>query len=621
MIDKLEQIIFYFEGTCEICLGNLGIEKYRQEIDDLIHRLDDFSDDIKLRILYASAIIEYKLDKYESAFENWQKALVYALGTDNKLYAGKIYSNLAIYYYITKNKPLELHYFKEAECIFKDSQYYGELAAHYINILWVKRYEKDTGEVLEYMDKALYYAQLSDSKKNARVYLHLGYIQKTIMNNFVQAIEHLIKSIEISRENEFIEMESMTLNILADGYDKIDKVSETINIYTSIIKDDRYRNITANLKSAVLCNLISCYIRIKDVDNAEKYLNELKKVMPDVQANIWESYYAVFLGLKAQLYCLQGINLETALKLVEESRQIYYRHKTGFILDDFEILTAQRFGDIYFKMGDIDQALHYYKAMMELTPEENMYYKKAANERLAEAYEAMGDDIAALSFYKECNANFNNIKEKRTQEQYETMYIHFMRSVKEKEINRLSKLKSVLEKDSNIDSLTNLYNRNYLNKYIEYRQYGAGTCGDLSLLMIDIDSFKKYNDNYGHEKGDAVLKIVARVLGESCIGITDKIVRYGGEEFLIILEDVPEQAAINLSEKIIHKMAVENIEHKYSEVERFITVSIGIASCMPGEFCNTIKVIEAADQALYLSKRNGKNRFTHAGNICEACEN
>lgn len=62
MIDELEQIIFYFEGTCEICLGNLGIEKYRQEVNDLIHRLDDFSDDIKLRILYASAIIEYKLE-------------------------------------------------------------------------------------------------------------------------------------------------------------------------------------------------------------------------------------------------------------------------------------------------------------------------------------------------------------------------------------------------------------------------------------------------------------------------------------------------------------------------------------------------------------------------------
>ena len=73
MIDELEQIIFYFEGTCEICPGNLGIEKYRQEVNDLIHRLDDFSDDIKLRILYASAIIEYKLDKYETAFETGKR--------------------------------------------------------------------------------------------------------------------------------------------------------------------------------------------------------------------------------------------------------------------------------------------------------------------------------------------------------------------------------------------------------------------------------------------------------------------------------------------------------------------------------------------------------------------
>ena len=70
---------------------------------------------------------------------------------------------------------------------------------------------------------------------------------------------------------------------------------------------------------------------------------------------------------EAQLYCLQGINLERPWWLKIQAN--YDRHKTGFILDDFEILTAQRFGDIYYKMGDIDKALHYYKAM-KLIPEE-----------------------------------------------------------------------------------------------------------------------------------------------------------------------------------------------------------------------------------------------------------
>lgn len=614
MIKRLEWIIFYFEGTCEICLANRGIEKYRKEIKNLLSSREVFSDEVLLRIYYADAIIEYKLDNYDKAIEAWQKALVIAQKANIPVYTGKIYSYFAIYYYIMKDKAQELFYFHEAEKIFHKHEEYGELANHYINILWFKRYEKDPKEVLEYMDKAQKNARLSDSKKNARVYLHLGYIHKTIFNDYIQAIQYLIKSIELSRENGFIEMESMTLNVLADGYSKIDKLSETINIYTSIIQDERYRKITANLKTAVLCNLINCYLKTGEKENALKYLNELEQIMPEVQVNIREIYYAIMLGLKAELFTLQKVNLDKALVLARESAEIYEKHKENFILDDFHIISACRIGDIYFAMENYAEAIKYYHYMKDQISNADLYYLKMAYERLAKTYECLGEYPMALQILKICDNKLYETRKKKTDEQFETLHKHFVRDAAQKEISQLSELNDNYEMDSIRDSLTGLYNRNYLSLYAGQRLNNAGN--SVSLLMIDIDSFKLYNDHYGHEMGDIAIIKVADVLKKSSEGITEKIIRYGGEEFLIILEHEAKKSAVELAEKIIDNLALENLKHEYSEVKKYITVSIGISTCLSVNQCDMQKVIEAADHALYCSKKGGKNKFSHVDCMC-----
>lgn len=613
MLKRLEWIIFYFEGTCEICLANRGIEKYRKEINELLSSREGYPDEIQLRIHYAAAVIEYKLDNYEKALEEWHKALDIAQKTNNPVYIGKIYSYFAIYFYIMKDKTQELFYFHEAEKIFHKHEEYGELANHYINILWFKRYEKDPKEVIEYMDKALKNVRLTDSKKNARVYLHLGYIYKTIFNDYIRAIQYLIKSIELSRENDFIEMESMTLNVLADGYSKIDKLSETVNIYTAIIQGERYRKITANLKAAVLCNLINCYLKTGEIENAIKYLQKLEQIMPEVQVNIREIYYAIMLGLKAELFGLQKTNLDMALALALESAEIYERYKSSFILDDFHIITACRIGDIYFAMENYHEALKHYQFMKDQISKDNLYYMKMAYERLVKAYERLGEYSMALQILKTCDQILYEARRKKTDEQFETLHKNFLRDASQKEITRLNELNDSFEMDSLRDSLTGLYNRNYLNQYTAQRLTNAEN--SVSLLMIDIDSFKLFNDHYGHEMGDKALMKVAGILKKSSEGITDKIIRYGGEEFLIILEHEAKKS-MELAEKIIENMALEKLEHEFSEVKKYITVSIGISTCISGNQCDMVKLVEAADHALYCSKKGGKNKLSHADCMC-----
>lgn len=176
-----------------------------------------------------------------------------------------------------------------------------------------------------------------------------------------------------------------------------------------------------------------------------------------------------------------------------------------------------------------------------------------------------------------------------------------------KEVYRLNR---TLEQLSEIDPLTKLLNKRGLMKYME------GTYEKMqdrlkAIYMIDIDCFKLYNDYYGHEEGDKVLEEVAKVLKNVCKRSTDRVVRYGGEEFLIILEGENEQDFFNMANKIRRSVENRAIVHKCSAINSYVTVSIGMAiGCIKTEESYK-KLVKKADRALYVSKRSGKNRCTY----------
>lgn len=162
-----------------------------------------------------------------------------------------------------------------------------------------------------------------------------------------------------------------------------------------------------------------------------------------------------------------------------------------------------------------------------------------------------------------------------------------------------------LERLANLDSLTGLYNRRVilhrLNERIKYvRRYGE----ELSLIMLDIDHFKKVNDQYGHLIGDGVLEEIA-VLVQRNIRGTDVVGRYGGEEFIIILLKTGLSSAVDVAERV--RKAIEAVEMKDSEGNVFsVTVSGGVSSYKRAE--DERSLISRADDALYRAKENGRNR-------------
>jgi len=162
-----------------------------------------------------------------------------------------------------------------------------------------------------------------------------------------------------------------------------------------------------------------------------------------------------------------------------------------------------------------------------------------------------------------------------------------------------------------IDQLTGIYNRRYLDGSLtKIIKLHSRTDGSLSVLMIDIDHFKKYNDTYGHDAGDSCLRTVAGALSKCVIREEDFVARYGGEEFAVILPNTDEKGAQLIAERMLEKMRECNIPHKANDVAAYVTISIGGTTNIINYLQHGSDYIKAADKALYESKKNGRNRYT-----------
>lgn len=162
---------------------------------------------------------------------------------------------------------------------------------------------------------------------------------------------------------------------------------------------------------------------------------------------------------------------------------------------------------------------------------------------------------------------------------------------------------------SRMDGLTGIYNRRAFDDIIE-REFRRAQRGKtpLSLAMIDIDAFKLYNDNYGHQKGDETLKSVATVLHEGAERGGDHVARYGGEEFAVIMADTDADGAMQVAETLRQSVEALAIFHEFNPAAKHVTISMGVYGAVPGEVSTPREFVERADAALYKAKRGGRNR-------------
>ena len=176
------------------------------------------------------------------------------------------------------------------------------------------------------------------------------------------------------------------------------------------------------------------------------------------------------------------------------------------------------------------------------------------------------------------------------------------------ELVNLREFNYKLEKLSFYDSLTGINNRRRFDETLSKEWNRAlRNQAELSIIMIDVDNFKSYNDNYGHQSGDKCLKRVADVLHYTVKRATDLVARYGGEEFTVLLPNTDNYGAMEVAERIRKNIEALNIKHEYSNTSDCLTVSLGVSSVVPTPSKYKDELLERADLALYRAKDNHKN--------------
>lgn len=175
---------------------------------------------------------------------------------------------------------------------------------------------------------------------------------------------------------------------------------------------------------------------------------------------------------------------------------------------------------------------------------------------------------------------------------------------------RLEKSNAELKKLSCMDGLTGIFNRRRFDEFLHKECLrSARDDTPLSLILIDIDSFKPYNDHYGHLAGDDCLRQVARALDEVVHRAADLTARYGGEEFAVVLPNTDSEGAERIAQALCAKIRSLALPHEYSQAADIVTISMGVVTRVACDRMAPADLINLADAALYQAKEAGRNRY------------
>lgn len=309
---------------------------------------------------------------------------------------------------------------------------------------------------------------------------------------------------------------------------------------------------------------------------------------PPLSVLVVDSHAASRAALTA---CLQKLGVEPVLSAAspDEALAMFEKHRPDVVLID--VVMAEHDGYwIAQQMRELDEGG--WTPIIFLSAQ-------GTDEDLWRAIEAGGDDylvkpVTPLLLFAKLRATQRQLKMRRR--------LSDMASEMQQSNKRLHKL---VERDA----LTGLFNRRGFDRLLQQsiRQAKRDHL-PLTLVLIDIDHFKRYNDQLGHLQGDTCLQHVANALQDVCLRPQDSAARYGGEEFALILPNTPKTGAMTLARSCMQLLKSLRLYHPDSPVGPHVTISGGITTCIPGDNTTPEEMVIRADEALYIAKAKGRNQ-------------
>jgi len=428
------------------------------------------------------------------------------------------------------------------------------------------------------------------------------------LNLYAEAVYHLLESARLLRELGDSEL-SRPLSNLGNIYHDLAEFAKALNAY-----QEAYRLLATTPERThgiVLGNIGRTLLALGRYAEAENNLQESLALFDTLGDAPYRAAAQLKLG---QLYSATG-NLSQARHYLEASvrplpsgESMPWRDEALLALGQLQL----RLGELAGATDSLTQAL----ALAEQNQVVSMLLE--LHRALAESYERLGNLAAALVHLKTFARYQERLLEEKADRALRAALVAFEvdrvkqeQAIYQRRNSELVVLRRQLEEQNArlkelalSDPLTGLRNRRYLEDHLDEVLAGAERYGrELSVIVIDIDNFKLINDNHSHTLGDAVLIATARLLARQ-LREADIVVRYGGEEFVIVLPETPLAQALTAAEKL--RQAIEHYPWHTLAADLTVTISCGLAVYQPGLTRN--ELLRLADQELYRAKRSGRNR-------------
>ncbi len=557
---------------------------------------------------------------------------------------GKIHSLNVLSKELAISNPKEsLRLAKEAYELALELDYTKGIAESLLMIGYATRGLSNYSESMPGLQEAMdIYLSIGDIEGQMRVLNLLG-VCYFYLARYEQALENFKSGLDLSRRLEDKNIEASILNNIGEIYRELDKPEDALDYYFNALKLSEKLGIKHSM-SVISMNIGHIYNFTGEYQEALQYYNKSLRISQEIQDDISKGEVLTKIGEVHE----QLNKREEALCFYKESLRILEECENGF----YQIDALISIGNYYIKQKAFNTGIDYLSKALSVAGKMNADRKVyRAHLSLSECYEGCGDYVKALQHHKkyhdiERRVITDNLEEKlkiivveyKLDKLQKESEIYRLRNIELKqknediegkimqlavtneklsvEVTKRIELQADLEQAnkkfehlSYIDELTGIPNRRRFNEVIR-NQWNICLQGaiPLSVILLDIDYFKKYNDNYGHLQGDDCLKKVANTLAGSIKHSFDFIGRFGGEEFGIILPGTGYEFSIMIAEQVRISVEALRIDHGYSAISPYITISLGVATVLPEKPMNYRELINISDKQLYKAKEEGRNR-------------